>query len=729
MTVFANDHSINMSTLFAYKNKINYYKNMFEKAYQYFKTPNYLDKKLIDIKDQFPKFPTEFNIISSLDSVNLYAINECTMNNIEFLLDILMGTSIISLKPKYDKIPSSVEDILIQYYYQMSYLTKTSNHYDFDNLTKSYLVENQEYYNHFGNLFGSYFDGSSGKLKDFSFIINYSTYCMIHNYLYSYCDFFAALSDYTQQAEIQNSENSTLFTKYKLKESFSMFINYYKYTISNETSKIISKIIFQFDSLGPKLDQDLRLLVEKRICNSTINIKTIFKDFINKPNIANPSIIICSNIVDSLYASISSNITSHIFNSDKIIPILNDILDLDIDIVNELTDVNSLDSVKLTSSPILNSIIYENNKFKEYFNKMTEMNLQSYLFLVFLYKQNPEKFLNVLQLVIKDYVENVIKTSSINDDFIKINENNDTNNRDLQHIISSYITKDSNENNNTINYKELAKYINENFTLFKIKKHLADNKIVEFSCKMYYLDLINQFVESLEFKKYIKTILYDVYIYLRNNGHISHDFNWYQKYETIHIYIKSFLQQKIFNQSIILLSNSNKEASFIFGNKDDNINYSSNLYVTCIDKDSYDSVTIYKSFIYAKNDDITCARQVIEKIVMYDESKFRYILKLNSPYLGNEINKETAAYEYINSVENSTLFNDATKNMENICSTVLSESYITLNTADVEGNEIYENFMNLSEYGAMVNMHKVIENHVLSSMTKQIILSIFSNYL
>jgi hypothetical protein len=574
MSILSSEYSNYLTYLYDYKKKIEFFEILFQKSYNYFKNTNYLNQDFSSIKQQFPKFPYFFNVIKDTSGINLFEIQNCSMDNTEHLLSILYGTDIIASKSTFDNIPNNIDDILLHINYQYSYLADPINYYNFGLYTTPHFTENLQNRNEFSNLFSkNQFDCgvdehnepiNNGKLQQTTFILQHATYCLLNNFLTSRFDLYLVLYQqilYKQKEEDLNGiENTINIGKEDFIKSFNNFIKLNQVVTSEELTTIITKIIFNFDNINSSILSNIQtIIINKLLYNTSNTMVSCFANFLNKSVAYEPYLIIFSNIVSSLIAHLSATYTSDIFNKTDqhaILPELNSILnDSNLNAaINSVISVSDLDilwnqehhntSRNIIFSSIIEAMILENNAAKKYFDKMDELNIQNYMFLLFLYKFWPLKFLNTLQLIIQEYTQLVIKTTNAEDNlFIDdttyiallkkfIGESNNT-------IFGHY-------SDNTINYSELKTYLNEKFTLNNIQQELNDNNIVRFSCSIYYLQLIDSFIKSESFSQMVKELLYDIFIYLRDAGHISYNFDWYSKYETLNIYLKSFFQAKIF---------------------------------------------------------------------------------------------------------------------------------------------------------------------------------------
>jgi hypothetical protein len=556
MSILSSEYSNYLTYLYDYNKKLEFFQSMFSKSYNYFKNTNYLNKDFAAIQNQFPKFPYFFNVISSLDNINLVAIQNCSMDNTEYLLSILYGSDVIANKSTFDNIPNNIDDILLHVNYQFSYLADPINYYNYNLYTTPYLTENLSNRNEFSNLFtdnqyDSTIDGNIGMLQHSTFILQHATYCLLNNLLSSQFDLYLTL--YRQILYKQKNSISIEISKTDFSNSFTEFVKSNQVILSKELTNIITKIIFSFDNINDAVCSNIQTIVINKLLYNTPSstIVSCFNTFLNKSVAYEPYLVIFSNLVNSLTAHLSAKYTSDIFNNaNDIMPDLKTILTNPIlfTAVNNATSNEELvDFGNIHESSIVKAIILENNAIGKYFGKMDELNIQNYMFLLFLYKFWPLKFINTLQLIMQEYTQLNIKTNETSDNLF-------SNDEDYKILLKNFIGESQTlENDVDIDYDKLKTYLTNNYTLDNIQQEIINNNLVKFSCSTYYLQLMDNFIKSDNFNQLLKELLNDIFIYLRDAGHIPYGYDWYSKYETLGIYLKSSFQAKIFDPDNICL--------------------------------------------------------------------------------------------------------------------------------------------------------------------------------
>ena len=269
----------------------------------------------------------------------------------------------------------------------------------------------------------------------------------------------------------------------------------------------------------------------------------------------------------------------------------------------------------LTKSLISKMMVYENDAFDTYMGKMTPENIQNYLFLVFLYKFWPINFLNILQLEMKEYTEVVIKTNEIKDNLF-------VNQILFSQVISNFINNDTD-----IDYNNLCNYVNANINDTHIHDILNMYDIPKFICRLHYLQLINNFINTESFDKLIKDTVFDIFIYFRDNGHLPYNFNWCNELEALNMYVKSYLQQGIGTINV-------EGKPLLFNDITENINtlcQSTTSTIYTLPNNAVDFKAVFKEML-ANTNILNCMNKSVESFALSTVTK-EILLSIMSSYL------------------------------------------------------------------------------------------------
>jgi len=768
MSIFADAYSRYLSCNFNCINKQRELRKYFLNSIVYVTTPNFLSDHLINNYDSFPKYPYFFKVFARTNSIDLVKIYNSSMDDTQYLLDSFGTFSELSNKILYDSIPHLTDLFLSELNFQFSYISSLTNIFNYDSIIYSFISENQ-YRNFFSDLYSDLFysssqnPGETAGLENKSFLIQYFLYVVLFNILFSSTTISSKLNQYSTYVNEMLPVNDRVDSA-KLISSFSDFINNYKSTISFDLAPVIGKSVYEYENISQKLLSGLSDVILTEIDDVNNGILYQFDKFINQNSSLSPINFLNIHFYQLLIAILSIDCICEIFDDETI----------------------------LNSENLNYYTTYESDKYSEYMSKMTEFTLKKYMFFGFLYKFWPIKFLNVLQLSIKNFVENEIKTPDVNlierKDFLdifqqfcneKINSSTLANFLNTQFIpieelivydtdvsaiftftpSSQIVTCSNIESFNSVNLHEfiypssvsksfakriilkdvdtLSLILNDLYTGSTIltdstayKYDLTDNyiinvvekfDIINFTCVMYYIYLLDNFFNSTEYKSFVDHLSNSIFIFLRDSGHIKHSFNWYKCNDIINIYLKMFFRWKTLDPSTRCIINNNRNASFQFINNTDTIK--------CNDKNSYMAVNV-NDFIFSEKDSLEEASQITSK----EKIGNIYFLNISPAYTGHTTTK---SYEsaYIYSSTDKVLFDELTNNFKNNIITPLLTNTTNLSDFDIDipfldGPAISDKILLFSSLSSFTNsLHQFSENMVLSSLTKETIYSILSEFI
>jgi len=474
---------------------------------------------------------------------------------------------------------------------------------------------------------------------------------------------------------------------------------------------------------------------------------------------------IISNTVNHLNSFITVDIVSRIYGDSTIV------------------DQGFADSEKL----------FETNKYNEYVAKISESQLKNYLFLAFLYKFWPVKFLNIIQLTLKDYTETYIKSTNdnirtkkefanvfsyFNDNLINyVNLKAFLDNLVLPHETLITYPPDITglftftPGTSSVQCSDLGSYnavnvhdyiyafgddrINAGHVVGKNLETLTlilDNEysgsvsatniqaykytydfsgyiyniglnynISEFGCFMYYDYVLDIFLNSTYFNTFVEDLVETIFIYLRDSGHVFYKFDWFEYHEVVKIYFKTYLRWKLLDKSTLytLPTFTNAKAKFTNGSS----------YVRCADLATYNKI-LDGDYIFAKEDTIDNACQVLAHI-----DSTNLIIQLVDTYTGTTTSIDTYTNVYGFTSTDTVLFDNVTQNFANkLFPKILSNStFSTDYDIDIvfpSATAIQSRFTNFSTSTSFISgMHQFVENLQLSTLTREIIYSMLTEFI
>jgi hypothetical protein len=293
-----------------------------------------------------------------------------------------------------------------------------------------------------------------------------------------------------------------VFNKTEIKDSFAQFIQTEKRSFFSLAGKIILQSLYKMTKIDSKITDAISVSIENKHANSLISA---FDSYIDE-DVSFPISLLNQYVLNSLYLVFGSNQISTIYNN---------------------TDIFNLGFIATNS-------ISENQIFNNFKDKSTTTDIKNYLYLSYLYKFWPIKFLNVYPIIISKYVEQQIKP----DDSLAFSQ------KSLESLLSFSLAT------NNINYQNLTNHFNNNVTLDYLQTLTQDEKVIEFSFFIYFSKLFDDFMKSDKYIEFVNGVYEDVFIILRDKGHINHNFNWNSCQVLFDLFFKTFIRSKIVDNNI-----------------------------------------------------------------------------------------------------------------------------------------------------------------------------------
>ncbi|HQF36893.1 MAG TPA: hypothetical protein PLL26_04615 [Candidatus Dojkabacteria bacterium] len=768
MSIFADAYSRYLSNYFHYINKLKTFEKYFKNSIVLLTDPNFMPKSLIDCQSDFPKYPYFFNAFIRTDSINLVKIYNSTMDNTDNLLETVVGSEGLGKKKLYDLIPSSLEFLLAELNFQFSYISTLSDLYNQDLVIKSFVFDNA-YRNFFSDLYAPLFhsvdqvDGETAGLENKSFTYQYMLYCILYNGVSVSHNIYSNLLLYLNYMN-SHGVPSDRVNQATVLADFQDFVTRYADNMSIDLTNVIGKSIYDFQKISQSMIQNLISVISAKITDAGSGFYKSFYDFYSPFESLNPATILSNNVTQQLNALISADIVSEIYADDNII------------------DQNVTSSQTLIEDDICSSFM----------EKMSQSNLRNYLFLCFLYKFWPLKFLNILQLSMKEYVESVIKTT--NDDICEdrdyksqfkyfvnfsINYSNlksflDAKLMPVAHIITygagthakftftpgtTFIICANSDSYNAVNnhdfiyadgdMREHAAHVVSkvppltliiddeyrgsisapNVDAYKytfsppnyIFNTSYSHHVPEFACFLYYIYILDQYFNSTQYDLFIKELTADVFTYLRDNGHIDYSFDWYEYHDIVDVYLKVYMRWKLLDQSQRCVLPNYVSGRFRFKN--------GSPYVYCSSIEEYNAIS-NGDYIFSENDTIDKAL-VVDSHHIYGSN---YVLQLTAEYNGTSTEAGTYDIAYTFKATDMPLFYQLTNNFVNklyprVITNSTDDPIYDVNVTVMEESQLRSYFDSFTDSSSFVkNMHQFNENLILSTLTRETIYSILSNF-
>lgn len=770
MSTFADAYSRYLTNHFHYIKKYKTFRKYFKNSIVSLTDPKYMSKTLISAMDDFPKYPYFMNVFARTDSINLVKIYNSSMDNIDSLMESMVGSSTLEKKELYDSIPSSLDQFLAEVNFQFAYVSTPNNLYHYDQIVKSFVAEYQ-YRNFFSDLYVDLFhstdqiDGETAGLEEKSFQYQYMLYSCLYNVVTISHNLHSKLILYLTYINNDGADSDRV-NQTSVLSDFQLFITNYGHSMCIDLAGIVSKSMYNFQKISDKMMGDLYTVIDAKINHISAGLYRSFYDFYHPLTSLEPVNIISNNVTQHLNALVAADVVSKIFDDSNII------------------DQNS------TSLETLN----EEDAYTSYMGKISESSLKNYLFLCFLYKFWPIKFLNILQLSIKEYTEAEIKNTGDDlktqieyGDFFRYLCNNYINYSNLKTYLDNMLIPVANiitygagtnakftftpgttavlcSNLDSYNAVNIHEYIyaegdTREFSAHVINKDfgtrtlIIDNEyqgtistanvnayrytfsptnylygvsvlyqVPEFACLNYYIYILEEYFKSTAYDTFVQELAELVFIYLRDNGHVDYDFDWYEFHNVIDVYLKVYLRWKLTDQSRRCTLSNFKNSKYKFTN--------GSTIVYCGNKESWTLPSV-GDYIFSELDTIDSAAQIFSKSTLGSS----YVLNLTLPYSGQSTLDTDYSVAYTFTSTAVTLFNNTTQNFSNklyprvITNNITHDPTYDINMIIPEVTDLEDYFETFSKSQAFArSMHQFSENLILSTLTRETIYSVLSEF-
>lgn len=467
---------------------INLFISYFNSGYNLIKNGNYLNINFDENQSTYPRYPYPFNIIQDLSYYNIFKIFNVTNDIVTNLDSLIIDQDVLAKKYLYKNYPP--ED--------HKYFLNDIN-FQYTCFEKSKDLYNLEIYN-------SLINYKRGKNK-FGFIINYDltnpisndsdggSSFLIQHYLYLILRQIIPTS--TNMVSLISTKviENQYYGLSELKTGFNSYVTN-NVNIKTDIAKIYTKNLYQF--VNPT---DLYIdTIATKIDSSIHNLITTFNSYVDT-FVIDPIFSITEYFYDYLFNYITIDMLSSMYNNYSIF------------------NKGISQTVKA----------YETSIYEKYMTDVDLNSMKDYMFLNYAFKDNPFKFLNLMQLNVKDYVENKLKPA-------------DDNTFDLYEV-----QKKLNSVYSNMNFTEFRSFIINNLTQDYIIDIIANKRIVELACYKYLLDMLDNFLEYAINNHSFDNMLDLLFDAVKNTGMVDTYFHWNRGEYLLKLYFKSLLRYALLN--------------------------------------------------------------------------------------------------------------------------------------------------------------------------------------
>jgi len=478
-----------MTHFHKFKPRLDTFSESFNQVYDLIQSGQYIDCDLDKRMDDYPKYPCIYQYFNKTKNFDLWKIYNCVLDTVDKLKDYITSKSALSLRIDLDKIPNDIIKIRNDVNLQYTFSSRINDLFDLKQHFHDYsrLKKIINFYNSLDET--SYNEG-----------FNDSSSSFIHTFLF----------DFLFRQQLRNSSNfssklglycidNDIFSGSNIKNSFNTFIDDNSEDFFYTSSQIILQSLYSMSKIDPKVTN----LVLKSIEHNSTDLKEAFENYIDY-HIGYPSGEIIQFSTNSLYLVLGSNLISSTYNNFGIF------------------DQSFQQSTSYA----------EDEVFSNFMNNVSSTSVQSYLFMSYLYKFWPIKFINVLPMIMSKYAEEIIKPD-VNQAFSRSR---------LESIFSLCLNK--------VDYDELISYLNTTVDNDYLSNLVIDEEVIRFSFFVYFTKLFDGFMESDLYKAFVTSIYKDVYKTLRDEGFISNTFNWNSCNVLFDLFFKSFIRSNLISGNV-----------------------------------------------------------------------------------------------------------------------------------------------------------------------------------
>jgi len=467
---------------------------------------NFINCNMIDYKKKFLPYYSFINYNSIFYNQNKI-INLTTLSR-DQILESINTSSLINLSNTVNFFETTYNDLLNNYTLEKYYFN-TNNIYVFDKNLFIYNYLNSSYSTNFSSLLKSNIVINNDLLRDLNKHSFFHYYFLI-SFLNYYFNTYSSL-----KSEISNNEDYNYLLQFNLDLKYNEQLN----QISEEICNII--LVHQYN-IFRKSNTLVSSLINSNIRNKVYDIVNIFNSW-STARSENYTRNCLLNIVDLLNHILSFTLTTKIFNLKNVFNFIG---------LNEITyrlyetsDISLFDERLVRETNFMTTISdFENQILDTIQGSLNNVySLREYFNILYLYRNQVEKFINIIDYVASTYVFDNIRLSDI------YYFNNFTHLKNL-----FYFWKPN------VYINEFNREVTSFFTKTNQKALLSDN-LLQLAFTMEFSRLLDLFINSEEFNEYITGLQKTFYQEFRSLSIIEKNIDWCSCDVVLKIYFKNLL--------------------------------------------------------------------------------------------------------------------------------------------------------------------------------------------
>ena len=489
MSYLADGYSSYLTHFHNLYDRIGTFNYAFNHVFNLAKQGIFIDCNLEERMSNYPKYPCIFRYTDKVSSYNLLKIHHVALDTVDKLMDYITSKNALEIKPNLDRIPTNLTKIRNDIYLQYTF---------FSNINDIFRLKQHFHDYSFLKKHVNY----SYALSDPVFNESHIPHSFIHLFLFDFI-FRQQLKNnvnYSNSLNVYCIDNN-IFNKQSIIDEFTSFINTNKKDFLENIVNVIIQSLYKMSNS----DQDLVNYIVSNISENTDLLNTAFESFMNNTTVL-PSTELSQYCLNSLYLIFGTETVNSIFNNSNI----------------------------FNQSYVQSIATDEDIVFNNFISKVSATNSKSYLYLSYLYKFWPIKFLNVFPLIIDKYISDIVKSEN---DLAYPQRN-------LETILKQFISESN------LNYTELVNYFESTVDTNYLHILANDKNVVQFGSFIYFIKLIDDFMNSSVYEDAVNNIYQDIFIALRDKGYTEANFNWCKCKELFNLFFKSFIRFNIANRGV-----------------------------------------------------------------------------------------------------------------------------------------------------------------------------------
>lgn len=493
---------------------------------------DFINCYLQDLLEDYPKLLTYSNIIDHRQILyNQNKIMTATSMSVDQLNTAITDSGCYSLLNRVRKISTNYDDLVKEHTFQNNYIVKYSDVY-----SKNLYINNYESNDYTTNI--------SGLLNDtYDSILNTYQASILNKQSFFHLYFLKSLSaDYfSSKSTLRNNLLSNI-NDLDLQVDLATVVDKNMLKDDNIVSNVLDVILINQYNFNDISNDFKTLLIENtEIQESILSISNIFQDYLSER----------SSSFKNSYIQTSFDLYNHAFSFDFTNTVFNSKTYFNFIGLNSLSynlysvsDLNEFENLQIQPTDYATTLTQFEQQLISYFQtSLNDFNsLKQYFYILYLNRNQFEKFINMIDLIGSVYSFNNIRLS----DVYYFNR--------FSHLKNLFLDWTQN-----IYFNNFQKLLTKTYTSAKQQQFLNINpNITKFAFVYEMYNIIEDFIKTDEFTDYLKDIQLQLYNYLRDSGYIDFNVDWCSCNIPLKVYFMSLLKTLVLDVDFFNTTDTNQ---------------------------------------------------------------------------------------------------------------------------------------------------------------------------